>query len=313
MDHSLPPANPSLDQFADLPHRIRICYRRYGGHTAPAVVLITGLGLQLVSWPMALIDGLVNAGFQVITPDNRDAGRSTYLSQLPPARWQLLCDWIPTGHYALDAMAQDMAMLLDQLQIPKAHMVGMSMGGMIAQTLAAKFPDKVLSLTSIFSTTGNKRVGRAAGSTILRMLFNRPAQTLEQAQDKYVRMMHHVGNPKVPGIENVWRDYIAQAWQRCTPEHSTEGYSRQIAAILLSGDRTGQLYHIDTPTLVLHGDKDRLVHPSGGVATARAIGGAQFCTVQGMRHQIDAYITPHLLEVIVPHLRHAQSLQNIQA
>ena len=303
MDHTLPPANPSLDQFAELPNQIRICYRRYGDVHAPAVVLIAGLGLQLVSWPMALIDGLVNAGFQVLTPDNRDAGRSTYLPQQPPARWQLLCDWLPKGHYPLRDMAEDVALLLDQLAIPKAHMVGMSMGGMIAQTLAAKFPEKVLSLTSIFSTTGNKRVGRAAGSTILRMLFSQPAQTLEQAQNKYVRMMRHVGNNKIPGIESAWRDYVAQAWQRSTPELSFAGYSRQIAAILISGDRTGQLYQIDTPTLVLHGDKDRLVHPNGGAATARAIAGAQFCTVQGMRHQIDAFVTPTLLQVMVPHLK----------
>ena len=313
MDHTLPLANPSLDQFADLPNQIRICYRRYGDANAPAVVLIAGLGLQLVSWPLPFINGLVEAGFQVITPDNRDAGRSTYLPQHPPARWQLLCDWIPKGHYPLRDMAEDVALLLEKLEIPQAHMVGMSMGGMIAQTLAAKFPNQVLSLTSIFSTTGNKRVGRAAGSTILRMLFSRPAHTLEQAQNKYVRMMRHVGNRKVAGIENTWRDYVAQAWPRSTPELSLAGYSRQIAAILISGDRTGQLYQVDTPTLVLHGDKDRLVHPNGGIATARAIGGAQFCTVQGMRHQIDTSITPYLLQVMIPHLQNAQSLQSTQA
>lgn len=308
MHHDIPLADPSLDQFADLPNQVRVCFRTYGPAGRPAVVLIVGLGLQQVYWPMAFIDGIVAAGFQVITLDNRDSGRSSYMAHKPPARWQLLMDMVPKGHYPLRDMAEDVALLLEHLHIDKAHIIGMSMGGMIAQTMAAKFADKVASLTSIFSTTGNKRVGRAAGSTILRMLFSQPALTLEAAQDKYVRMLRHIGNPKAPGIEAAWRNYVAQAWQRTTPEQSIAGYERQIAAMLISGDRTGQLYSIDTPTLVLHGDKDRIVHPSGGSATARAIGGSQFCTVQGMRHQIDAMIAPYLLQVIVPHLQQAQQL-----
>lgn len=313
MQHTLPPADSSLDRFADLPNGIRICYRSYGAANQPAVVLIAGLGLQQIYWPMEFIGGIVAAGFQVITLDNRDSGRSSYMQHPPPARWRLLLDWVPQGHYALHDMAEDVALLLEHLHIDKAHMIGMSMGGMIAQTLAAKFADKVSSLTSIFSTTGNKRVGRAAGSTILRMLFSQPALTLEAAQDKYVRMMRHIGNPKAPGIEAAWRHYIAQAWQRTTPEQSAAGYERQIAAILISGDRTGQLYCIDAPTLVMHGDKDRIVHPSGGAATARAIGGAKFYTVQGMRHQIDAMVAPSLVHVIAQHLQEAEQSQHAPA
>lgn len=313
MPHDIPLADPDLDQFADLPNKVRVCYRTYGQADHPAVVLIVGLGLQQVYWPTPFINGIVAAGFQVITLDNRDSGRSSYMPHKPPARWQLLLDWVPQGHYALRDMAEDVALLLEHLHIEKAHMIGMSMGGMIAQTLAANFADKVSSLTSIFSTTGNKRVGRAAGSTILRMLLNQPASTLASAQDKYVRMMRHIGNPKAPGIEAAWRHYIAQAWQRTTPEQSREGYERQIAAMLISGDRTGQLYCIDTPTLVMHGDKDRIVHPSGGAATARSIGGSKFYTVQGMRHQIDAMTAPYLLQVIVPHLQAAQQLQDARS
>ncbi|MGN1056944.1 MAG: alpha/beta fold hydrolase [Comamonas sp.] len=306
MTHALPQAHPNEDQFADLANGLRLCFRTYGNSTDPAIVLIAGLGLQLVSWPMALIEGLVHQGLYVITLDNRDMGRSSYLNQLPPARWRLLLRWGLQGHYQIQDMADDVAHLLDAIGVTQAHVLGMSMGGMIAQNFAAQHPHKVRSLTSIFSTTGNPRVGQAAGSTILRMLFSRPSATLEQAQDQYVRMMRHIGNRRVPGIEAVWRDYVAQAWQRTTPEQARAGYERQVAAIVASGDRSAALYRIDTPTLVIHGDKDRIVHPSGGAATARSIAGAHFHTIVGMRHQIDSQVTPELLRLIGPHVQQAE-------
>ena len=310
MQHALPLADPAADHFATLPNGLQLCYRSYGqpGQPGqPTIVLIAGLGLQLVSWPMALIDGLVEAGLHVLILDNRDMGRSSYLPQDPPPRWRLLLRSVPPGHYQIRDMADDVAQLLDVLGIAQAHVLGMSMGGMIAQNLAAQHPDKVLSLTSIFSTTGNLRVGQAAGSTVLRMLFSRPAQTLEAAQDKYVRIMRHIGNRHVPGIEDAWRHYMAQAWQRTTPEQAAMGYERQVTAIVAAGDRTALLHRIEAPTLIIHGDHDLIVHPSGGAATARAIGGAQLHIIRGMRHQLDAQISPTLLALIVPHLRSAQA------
>ena len=306
MNHDLPLADPILDQFADLPNNQRICYRTYGLSNRPSIVLIAGLGLQMLSWPMALIEGLVAEGLHVIILDNRDMGRSGYGSLPPPPRWRLFLRNVPSGHYQIKDMAQDVALLLDHLDIDSAHIAGMSMGGMIAQTLASHYPDKVRSLTSIFSTTGNQRVGQPAGSTILRMLLGRPAQTLQEAQDKYVAMMRHIGNYKVPGIEAAWRNYIAQAWQRIDPEQALEGYERQITAIIASGDRSADLYKINTPTLVIHGDRDVMVQPSGGAATARSISGAVFHTIVGMRHQIDAFVTPQLLQLIIPHVRDAE-------
>ena len=305
MHHDLPLADPTLDQFADLPNCQRICYRTYGQADRPSIVLIAGLGLQLVSWPMALIEGLVAEGLHVITLDNRDMGRSSYGTIAPPARWRLLLRHVPAGHYQIKDMAQDVALLLDQLGIDSAHILGMSMGGMIAQTLAAHYPHKVRSLTSIFSTTGNPRVGQPAGSTILRMLLGQPAWTLPAAQDKYVAMMRHIGNPKVPGIEVMWRNYIAQAWQRMEPEQALAGYERQVTAIIGSGDRSSDLYAINTPTLVIHGDRDVMVQPSGGAATARCISGALFHTIVGMRHQIDTAVTPQLLQLTITHVRDA--------
>lgn len=313
MNHDLPLADPTLDQFADLPNGQRICFRTYGQAGQPSIVLIAGLGLQLVSWPMALIEGLVAQGLHVITLDNRDIGRSSYATLPPPARWRMLCRMIPAGHYQIKDMAQDVALLLAHLQIDSAHVVGMSMGGMIAQTLAARYPERVRSLTSIFSTTGNQRVGQPAGSTLLRMLLGKPAWTLEAAQAKYVRIMRHIGNRKVPGIEAVWRNYVAQAWQRAQPQQAIDGYERQVAAIIASGDRSADLYAIDTPTLVIHGDRDLIVHPSGGAATARSIAGAQMQTIVGMRHQIDTAVTPVLLPLITAHVRSAEQRAAMRA
>ena len=306
MNHSLPLADPALDHFADLPHGIRLCFRTYGNPQHPAIVLIAGLGLQLVSWPMALIEGLVAEGLYVITPDNRDMGRSTHLPEVPPARWRLLLGMVPAGHYQISDMATDIAALMAHLGIPKFHVLGMSMGGMIAQNVAAQFPEQVLSLTSIFSTTGNKRVGQPAGSTLWRMFKAKPARNVEEAQTNYVKVMRHIGNRRVPGIEDVWRNYITQAWQRDTAEAIQLGYERQVTAIVGSGDRTALLYDIDTPTLVIHGDRDLIVNPSGGQATARAISGAVLHIIRGMRHQLDAQVTPPLLQLIVPHVRDAR-------
>ena len=304
--HRLPPADPAQDHFADLPNGLRLCYRSYGDAAQPTIVLIAGLGLQLVSWPLDLIEGLVAQGLHVLIFDNRDMGRSSYVKPAPPPRWRLLLRMVPRHHYRIQDMADDLAQLLQVLGIVRTHVLGMSMGGMIAQSFAAQYPERVLSLTSIFSTTGNPRVGFAAGSTVIRLLLRGTPRTLEQAQDGYVRIMRHIGNPKVPGIEQAWRDHVAQAWQRTDLAHAQAGYERQIAAIIGSGDRSAQLYRISTPTLVIHGDKDRIVHPSGGMATARAIGGARFYTMPGMRHQLDASITPQLLELIVPHVQAAQ-------
>lgn len=313
MNHDLPLADPALDLFADLPHGIRMCYRTFGHPGQPIIVLIAGLGLQLVSWPMAFIEGLVAEGLHVIVLDNRDMGRSTHMSMQPPARWRLLLGCPPAGHYQIKDMADDVAALLEQLGVAKAHVLGMSMGGMIAQNLAAQFPHKVLSLISIFSSTGNKQVGQPAGSTLWRMLISKPAWTLPEAQDRFVAMMRHIGNPDVPGIEAVWRNYIEQAWQRDTPVQGLLGYERQVTAVVASGDRTSLLHSIQAPTLVIHGDHDRMVHPSGGEATARAIHGALLHTVSGMRHQIDAAITPQLLQLIVPHVRDAERQTSVNA
>lgn len=289
------------DHHAELPGGLRLCYRSYGQPDGKPVLLIAGLGLQLTSWPRAFVDTFVAAGYRVIAPDNRDVGRSSSLRGRPPGKLQQLLRQAPPDSYALEDMADDMQHLLAHCGISSAHVVGMSMGGMIGQTLAARHPDAVLSLTSIFSTTGAARVGGPALSTMWRMA--RPApRTEDEAVARYVSMMRHVGDPTAPDIEAVWSAYARSAWERNGNRANAGGIGRQIGAIFKSGDRTALLQRVRARTLVIHGDVDRLVHPSGGHATAQAIKGAHHVTIRGMRHQIDTVRTPELTRLILSHI-----------
>lgn len=169
----------TADRFCELPGKRSLCYRSHGPETAPAVILIVGLGLQLIYWPEALIAGLVERGLRVITLDNRDSGRSFFTEVTPPTTLQQFFRK-PTAGYDLGDMADDVIGLMDGLRLGAAHVVGMSMGGMIAQTLAARYPQRVMSLASIFSTTGSLRVGQPAFKTILQLL-RRPPGTSRRA------------------------------------------------------------------------------------------------------------------------------------
>jgi pimeloyl-ACP methyl ester carboxylesterase len=181
----------------------------------------------------------------------------------------------------------------------------MSMGGMIAQTIAARHPGLAASLTSIFSNTGAAGAGQTERSTL--MLLAKPApRTVDESVARYATLMQHIGNPAAPGLETVWADYTRRAWARSGNRANASGVARQIAAIQKSGDRTEQLKRIQAPTLVLHGDQDRIVAPSGGAATARAIAGAKLVTIAGMRHQIDDQCGPQMLAHILPHLQQAK-------
>jgi non-heme chloroperoxidase len=293
---------PQEDRFADLSDGLRICYRTYGAPERETILLIAGLGLQLISWPQDFISALVGEGYQVIAPDNRDAGRSSKLKTRPPGKLDLFLRRAPAENYDLNDMADDMSRLLTSLRVPAAHVVGMSMGGMIGQNFAARHPEQVRSLVSIFSTTGAKNVGQPAFSTVWRM--GRPApRSSAEAVERFVGMMRHIGDPTVPGIEAAWSDYAARGWERSGNRANASGLLRQIAAVHKSGDRTAQLQRIRARTLVLHGDKDLMVHPSGGRATLQCIEGARMVTIAGMRHQIDHQRAPELATHILSHIR----------
>ena len=292
----------SGEQFCDAGRGIRLCYRTHGDRSAQPLLLITGLGQQLHSWPSAFCDALAARGHFVVCFDNRDVGHSSRWPHRPPTSVQLLVRRFPSTQYTLADMAQDTAGLIDGLGVSSAHVVGASMGAMIGQTLAARHPERVRTLTSIMSSTGAPRVGRPALSTLRRMATPAPSDP-ERWLERTVEMWRHIGSHGFPFDEVRVRAVARESWQRGGGAALRAGVGRQLAAILKSGDRTPELRHIGAPTLVIHGDRDRMVNPSGALATARAIPGALVHTIAGMGHDLPAGAWPQLIELITRHVQ----------
>jgi pimeloyl-ACP methyl ester carboxylesterase len=243
---------------------IEIEYEETGGADDPVLLLIMGLGAQLVAWDVDLFERFAAEGFRVIRFDNRDVGLSTKV-ETP---------------YTLRDMAADAAGLLDALGIPAAHVAGASLGGMIAQQLAIDFPEKVLSLCSIMSTTGDPSVGGATDEAMA-MLTRPPAQTRDEAIAMQVESIEVFGSKGLPIDWDRVRARAERSWDRMV---YPAGIARQIAAAQGSGDRTEALRTLDVPTVVIHGADDTLIRPSGGEATAAAIPGAELLLIDGMGH-----------------------------
>jgi NAD(P)-dependent dehydrogenase (short-subunit alcohol dehydrogenase family)/pimeloyl-ACP methyl ester carboxylesterase len=290
------------DRFVELPTGIRLCYRVDGPDDGEPLLLIAGLAIDLTSWPQRMVDGLVERGFRVLRFDNRDVGRSTFVDTPPPSRVQQLLARPRPDAYDLGDMAEDALGLLDALGVQRVHLVGMSMGGMIAQTLAARHPDRVAGLTSIFSTTGHRRVGQPARSTILR-LAQPPARTREESVTRHLAMLAHIGSTTFPPDAAEERAWAEAAWDRCADPRRSRGVARQIQAIQASGDRTAELARIVAPTLVVHGDRDRMVHPTGGRATAEAVPGARHVEIAGMAHHLAPGVVDRLVGLVTAHAR----------
>jgi pimeloyl-ACP methyl ester carboxylesterase len=193
-------------------------------------------------------------------------------------------------------MAADTVGLLDHLGIDRVHLVGMSMGGMIAQTVAARHPARVASLTSIFSTTGDRRVGQPARSTLAR-LARGPARTVEESVERHLGMLRHIGSPTELPDDDLERAWAVGLWERGGGVAARAGVPRQISAIQASGDRTAELRRITAPTLVVHGSTDRMVHPTGGRATAAAVPGARHVEIPGMGHHLAPGVVDQLVEL----------------
>ncbi|MFE2009036.1 alpha/beta fold hydrolase [Streptomyces sp. NPDC059491] len=287
----------SEDRFADLPAGPRIAYRTHGPADGEPLVLVAGLGLDLTSWPDRFVDGLTGQGFHVVRFDNRDAGRSSRIAAPPPGRARQLLARPRPDAYDLSDMAADTTGLLDVLGIDRAHLVGMSMGGMIAQTLAALHPERVSTLTSIFSTTGDRRVGGPAWSTVARLIKPAP-RTVEESVARHLDLVAHIGGLGFPPDEALERAWATSVWERTAGGRSGAPVARQIDAIRASGDRTAQLGRITAPTLVVHGDRDLLVHPSGGRATAAAIPGARHVEIAGMGHHLAPGVLDRLTDLV---------------
>ena len=302
MTDSTSPRGTNGERRADAGRGITIAYEQFGNPTGTPVLLIAGLGMQLHSWPDEFCELLVQRGYRVIRFDNRDVGRSTHADFPAPRPMAMLRKrWHPS-QYDLGDMAADAVGLLDALQIPRAHVVGISMGGMIAQTVAARYPERVSSLTSIMSTTGARRVGRPAFST-WRLMMAKPARDSAEFAELEVRMFRHIGSAGFAFDESYVRDAAALAWER-DPSNAA-GVTRQLAAIIKSGDRTRELRGVTAPTLVVHGDRDRMVNPTGGASTEAAIRGARLRTIRGMGHDLPRDAWPTLVHLIDEHIQSA--------
>jgi pimeloyl-ACP methyl ester carboxylesterase len=283
------------EQFAQV-GELRLCYETFGERDRPPLLLIMGLGAQMILWDDELCHLLAEQGFWVIRFDNRDVGRSTIWSHVPvPSRWQLLRRDPRAAAYGLDDMADDAAGLLDALNLDAAHVVGASMGGMIAQLLAIRHPGRILSLVSIMSSTGNRRNGQTH-PRLLPQLFRRPRLDREGYISDFVALHRLIGSVRYPADLERVRRLAARCHDRGI---HPDGGARQLAAIIAAADRTPSLRQLRVPTTVIHGDEDRLVMPSGGKTTAAAIPGARLVILPGMAHDLPPQLWPRLVEEIV--------------
>lgn len=270
------------------------------GH--PAVLLIMGLGMQLVAWPQPLVDGLVAAGFRVVRLDNRDIGLSQHLDHLgtPHLLWEGLKFrlGLPVrAPYGLADMAADAVGVLDALGISQAHVVGASMGGMIAQRMAMAAPHRVLSLTSVMSTSGARGLPQAQAH-VLKALLSRPrSRQLDDLVDHAVHLFRLIGSPGFPTPEDELR---ARVTASITRAYHPAGVTRQMAAIMADQGRARGLAGIATPTLVVHGKADPLLPLACGEDTARRIPGASLVAVDGMGHDLARGVVQRLLAELVP-------------
>ena len=283
---------------------LELCYETFGSTDDPPLLLVMGLGTQMLGWSDEFCDALAARGYFVIRYDNRDVGRSTHLRHVrPPTIKQLLLRDKSAAHYSLGDMAADGMGLLDALGIPAAHVVGASMGGMIAQLMAARYPDRVLSLVSIMSNTGHRWKG-TPGLRVYPVFIRRPASNREGAVESFVSVFKLIGSPGFPFDEEEIRRAAELSYDR---GYNPAGTGRQLAAILAAGDRTEELRTITAPTVVIHGTKDRMVRPSGGRATAAAIPGAELVMIEGMGHDFPRAAWDRMIDAIVANTRRADA------
>lgn len=301
---SAPVVPTSTEQYVDLPARsgqqsLRICYQTFGDPTDEAILLVMGLGGPMTWWDPEFCRLLAARGYFVIRYDNRDTGRSarigTPVSRRTIARAFLGRNRAVRPPYTLSDMAADGFGVLDSLGIGRAHVVGVSMGGMIAQTMAVEHSERVRSLTSIMSTTGRRTVGWVDPRVMPLMLTAREA-TLDGYLASSAKMWALIGSPGYLDPPEEMRARAQETWDRGISE---EGVVRQMAAILTQPDRSARLHEFTKPALVIHGLSDKMVHVSGGRATARAIPGAELMLVPGMGHDLPAPLFETFVDAIV--------------
>lgn len=277
---------------------LRMAYEDYGDPADPVILLVAGLYNQLVRWPMELCELLVSKGFRVIRFDNRDIGLTDKMEGVrAPSILRLFLHYylrIPvTAPYSLNDMAADTVGVLDALNIQQAHIVGMSMGGMISQLVTGLYPERILSLTSIMSTSGER--GKGVPSLKVSRQMTRPVSKHRSALDNAVDTWQMIGSPAYPMTDKAVRALIKAETKRST---SPAGYMRQIAAIRTAPSRSALLRKIKVPVLIIHGKQDLLVPVSGGIDTAKHIGHAELVIFDGMGHTLPKALLPTFAELI---------------
>src|SRR3954454_6805053 len=283
-------------QRADVGRGIELAYERFGDASDPPLLLVMGLATQMLGWPDEFCADLAGRELFVVRFDNRDIGLSTHLHDAPPPDVPAaLRGATSSAAYTLSDMARDAVGLLDRLGVQSAHVVGASMGGMIAQTLAIEHPERVRTLTSIMSTTGDPRVGGASDEA-LGALLAPPARDRAEAIERTVAAYRVIGSPGYELDESALRERAGLSFDR---GYDPAGVGRQLVAILASRDRTERLRRVRLPARVIHGSDAPRVRPSGGRATAAAIPGAELVELDGMGHDLPRALWPSIVERIV--------------
>ncbi|KAF1030097.1 MAG: Aclacinomycin methylesterase RdmC [Pseudomonas sp.] len=286
-------------------HDLQLAYDSFGDEAGEVVLLIAGLGTQRLRWSQDFCQALAAQGYRVIRFDNRDTGQSTRFGHLGiPDFAALMAGKKPAAAYTLVDMAADAIGLLDALAIERAHVVGRSMGGMIAQLMAARYPQRVRSLTSIMASTGNPALPPTAPDVMAMMM--RPAP--DPQADRAGYLAHSVAfAQRIAGSAQPFDEAAHVAVIEQELQHAGEpgGFARQLLAIAMTGDLRPQLANVQAPTLVIHGNEDVLIHPACGQDTAESIAGAEWLPVDGMGHDLPPVLHGQVIAAIVRNARRA--------
>jgi pimeloyl-ACP methyl ester carboxylesterase len=281
---------------------ITICWEEFAGDRGdPPLVASHGLGQQMIGWRPEFLTALAERGLRVIRFDNRDMGLSTHLEGIPNLQAIFVGD-TSSARYTLEDMAGDALAVLDAAGLESAHLLGVSMGGMIAQTVASQAPERVRSLTSIMSTTGERAASQPTEAAQAVLLQPRPT-TADEAAEAQLASARVIGSPGM--IDEEWeRTRGRSQFERA---YNPTGFARQLAAIWASGDRTEAVRRIAAPTLVVHGDVDPLVPVAGGRATAAAVEGSELIVLDGMGHDLPRPLWPRIVDAIAAHVERAEA------
>jgi pimeloyl-ACP methyl ester carboxylesterase len=274
---------------------LEIAYETFGERGDPPVLMVMGLGTQMIAWPDELCEQIAGRGHFVVRFDNRDVGASTHLDgvRVPKIRHVALRRKKPP--YTLDDMAGDAAGLVEALGLGPVHVVGASLGGFISQTFALRHPHLVRSLTLIMTSTGSRLVGQADPRLLRRLLKGRQVVSRDEAAEAAVETFRVIGSPGYLLDEERMRDVGRRSYDR---GHDAWGYRRQLAAVVAQPDRSESLRALDVPALVMHGLHDRLVAASGGMALAKTVPGARFLGFAGMGHDLPRPLWPEFADAI---------------